>query len=108
MARIEITLNGRRYPLTCEDGQEPRIRKLAAYVDDKLTHMVVGGGIGSDSHLLAMTALVLADELFDRADELASMRARINNAPHEPENAIATLSNVIHRIEELAAKIERA
>ncbi|HEX4892400.1 MAG TPA: cell division protein ZapA [Hyphomicrobiaceae bacterium] len=73
MGQVTITLNGRSYRLRCGDGEEKRLLELAEHVDDRLASLVAEFGQVGDERLLLMTALMIADELFDaRAALLAS------------------------------------
>jgi cell division protein ZapA len=73
MGQVTITLNGRSYRLRCGDGEEQRLLELAEHVDDRLASLVAEFGQVGDERLLLMTALMIADELFDaRASLLAS------------------------------------
>lgn len=62
MSEVVLTVGGRNYTLSCEDGQEDHIRDLAALVDTKL-----GDGVsqlpGMEAKNLLFAALFLADEL---------------------------------------------
>ena len=40
MGQVSVPVNGRSYAITCEDGQESRIRRLAQYVDAKVAEFV--------------------------------------------------------------------
>ena len=40
MPEIHLTVNGRSYPVSCEEGQESRIKELAQYVDRKTAEFV--------------------------------------------------------------------
>ena len=69
MARVDISLAGRNYPIACDDGQEERVRRIAAYIDGKIAsigHMPTA----TDTHLLVMASLMLGDELFDAQSRL--------------------------------------
>lgn len=63
MSQITITINSREYPIACEDGQELRIMQLADMLDEKAKLLAAGGNQISESLLLAMVGLLLADEL---------------------------------------------
>ena len=65
MPQIEISLNGRRYPVACEPGEEERVRSVAAFVDGRLAELKATAVHASDTQLLVMASLLLADELFD-------------------------------------------
>lgn len=74
MAQVTVTLNGRKYRLTCGDGEEPRLLALAEHLSGHVERLAVEfGQVGSD-RLLLMAALHIADELFDARAALASQR----------------------------------
>ncbi|HYE48961.1 MAG TPA: cell division protein ZapA [Azospirillaceae bacterium] len=116
MARVEITLNGRTYPLACEDGQEQRLRELGAYVDARLKEIASGAAAGSEAQLLVLTSLVLADEIFElRSAQLGARRgapaaapAQGPATPSEGEAVVSAVDNLAKRIEDIAARLERA
>src|SRR3984893_932882 len=70
MGQVSVPVNGRSYAITCEDGQETRIRRLAQYVDAKVTEFVGRVGQAGEGRLLLLAALVIADELSDANDAL--------------------------------------
>ncbi|HEY0833203.1 MAG TPA: cell division protein ZapA [Azospirillum sp.] len=111
MARVEIEINGRPYQLACEDGQEPRIRELAAYVDARLKQVTGGGRSGSDAMMLVATCLVLADELSDALTGRGAPPTRLGPSPEDmaaEAAAVAAVDTITRRIEEVAARLERA
>lgn len=63
MAQITITINSREYAISCEDGQELRILQLSRILDEKAKLLTDGSTQISESMLLAMVGLILADEL---------------------------------------------
>lgn len=63
MAQVTITINSREYAIACEDGQEVRILQLSRMLDDKAKLLTAGTNQISESMLLAMVGLLLADEL---------------------------------------------
>ena len=107
MARVDISLAGRNYPIACDDGQEERVRRIAAYIDGKIAtiaHMPTA----TDTHLLVMASLMLGDELFDAQSRLEGAAAS-SDAEAEADAAIAqSIGRLANRIETIAAKLERA
>lgn len=75
MAQVSVPVNGRSYAIACEDGQETRIRRLAQYVDAKVSEFVGSAGQVGEARLLLLAALVIADELSDANDALERNRA---------------------------------
>jgi len=65
MGQVAVTMNGRTYRLSCEDGGEKRLKQLADHVAEKVETLAGEfGQIGSD-RLVLMAAILVADELFD-------------------------------------------
>ena len=110
MARVDISLGGRHYPIACDDGQEDRVRRIAAYIDEKITSMGSLGG-ATDTHVLVMASLMLGDELFDvRSRHQAAPRenAGAGKAGADDEAVAASISQLASRLDSLAAKLEQA
>src|SRR5260221_357491 len=63
MAQVILTINGRDYPIACDDGQEERIRQLGQYVDGKVAEFAKKWGKVGDARLILMASLVITDEL---------------------------------------------
>lgn len=104
MAQVDIEVNGRAYRMLCEDGQEGRLRDLAAYVDTRLKQLTGGGKVGSEAQMMLMTCLVLADEL---QDAMAG-RGMAPLSTVKEEEVASAVDHVARRIEEVAARMERA
>lgn len=69
MGQITVTLNGRSYRLQCRDGEESRVAEVGRYVAERVDSLAAEFGTGSHDRLLAMAALMLADEVFDLLGE---------------------------------------
>lgn len=65
MGQVLITLNGRSYRFECGDGEEARLKELAAYVMSRLDGIKREHGNIGEERLLLMTALLIADDLWD-------------------------------------------
>ena len=74
MGQVTVPVNGRSFTITCDDGEEPRIRRLAQYVDAKVAEFVARVGQVGEARLLLLAALVIADELSDANDALKANR----------------------------------
>ena len=108
MGQVAVTIKGRNYPVACDDGQEDHVTRLAAYIDKRASEIAVTVGSVSESRLLVMTSLMVADELADAYDEVE----RLQQEAKEAEAAIrAELSEQLETkysplVETLAARIE--
>jgi cell division protein ZapA len=65
MGQVAIAVNGRSYRFECGDGEEARLQELAAYVKSRMDGLTREHGTIGEDRLLLMTALLIADELWD-------------------------------------------
>jgi cell division protein ZapA len=72
MAEVTLTVNDRSFNLACAEGDEERLQRLAAYVDERLEAIASSGVVRKESDLMALTAIVLADELFDTQSKISN------------------------------------
>jgi len=122
MARVSITINDQSYDIACADGEEQHILDLASVVDAKVSDLVGAIGQAGEARLLAMTGLLMADEMVEAQDEIAKLRTAAELTPtvHEPAPAPVSapsidedrLAGVLEamaiRIESIAEDLERA
>jgi len=112
MGQVDVKVNGRDFALNCADGQEPRLRRLAQYVDAKIGEFAKNLGQIGEARLILLAALVIADELSDANEALQQERNR-TRAPGAPggeaiEAAASGIHGIAERIESIAARIETA
>lgn len=107
MAQIVVTINGRSYPVACNEGEERRIEELARYVDGKVKGFARELGQIGEARLLVLAALVLADELAD-AHKTPGREKPGNGLAAEDERVAAGVENLAQRIEAIAARLEAA
>lgn len=65
MAEITLTINNRNYDITCDDGHEDHLRRLGAYVDQRVNDLAGAVGQVGEPRLLVMASLLIADELHE-------------------------------------------
>jgi cell division protein ZapA len=107
MAQVVVTVNGRAFELSCADGEEPRIRRLAQYVDGKVVEFVKTLGQIGEARLILLAALVIADELSDTNDLVQNERSRGRSAALDGSGAVASgIRGIAQRIESIAARLE--
>jgi cell division protein ZapA len=117
MAEVNIQLNGRSYEIACDAGQEGRVVDLAAYIDQRLQGIARSGGAYNDAHLLVLTALVLADELYEAREDEARARMTAKSpagAVQAPQNKeeealmVRLLGDLAKRIDGIAQRVQTA
>lgn len=109
MAEVNVTINGRTFGIACDDGQEQRVLDLGKYVDERLKDISRAGAANNESHLMVLTSLVLADEVFDlleSGDAASAANGGSMNGDDEKRfvNAIDYLAN---RIDSIAGSIQK-
>jgi cell division protein ZapA len=104
MASVAVTINGRRYEIACDEGQEAQLSRLGRYVDDRVRQLAAAVGPLGDTRLLVMTSLLLADELSDKNQELESYKVEHSAAIRERKDEMITqnLDRLTQRISQIA------
>lgn len=106
MPMVEITVAKRRYQVQCDEGQEARLKRLAAYLDGKASELARQSPQLGEARLLLLAALLVADELFDAYDEIQQLRGRLGQEAREGEaDAAKALERVAERLDELARAV---
>ena len=111
MSQITITINSREYPVACEDGQELRIMQLADVLDEKAKQLAGDAGQISESLLLAMVGLLLADELSElkkgnmSKDDDSSRRINTADMLKLDGEIAAAVQNIDSEIKKLAKQL---
>jgi cell division protein ZapA len=120
MTKVNINVNNKPFTIACDDGQEARVQQLGKYVDERFKELNQAGAAPNESYTLVLTALVIADDMFEAKDQAEKARmqaARV--APQGPsaaeieakiraelsaayDNHIAGLNNEIARLKQSA------
>ena len=65
MANVNIKFNNKDYLLSCDDGQEENLEKLANHLDSKYNDLKNNLGNIGENKLLLITAIKMVDDYFD-------------------------------------------
>ena len=111
MGMVTLSVNGRRYEVTCGDGEEERLRQLGASIDLRVGNLVATLGQVGEARLLLLACLLLEDEV-------AEARSSVQPRPHGvvapataggegeytavPDRVAADLEVIARRIEAVA------
>jgi cell division protein ZapA len=108
MAIVNVEVNGRTYPVGCDDGQEPHLLHLARQYDSHVRQVAEEVGQVGDLRLFLLGALMQADELIDaraRAAEAQAALARLQSEHFQLERRATTaLDTAARRIEALTLR----
>lgn len=108
MGQIRVKINGRSYPISCEDGEEDHLRQLGEYLDAVVKSLTdkIGSKTGqiSDTHLLVMAGITIADELSDTYDSVEKGSGA--TGAMAAAGLVDTFDSMATRIESIAARLE--
>ena len=74
MANVNIKFNNRDYLLSCDDGQEESLKKLANHLDSKYNELKKNSGNIGENKLLLITAIQMVDDYFDLFQKVKSTK----------------------------------
>ena len=107
MGQLTVQINGKSYLLGCEDGEEARLKALAATLDEKVRAIGGDGALG-ETRLMLMGALMMADEGAAIGEKLAAAEAENDRLQKLLDAADARAITIIEatakRIEGMAAR----
>jgi len=110
MTQVTVTINGRQFRMSCEDGQEAHLRRLASDLDKRIEKLRTEFGEIGDTRLTVMAALTLADELSEMNDKLRLLDEELgglqNARAASAEHARATQAAVAAALNAAAERIE--
>ena len=122
MAEVNLTIDGRSYPVACDDGQERRLMQLGSYVDQRMREASVSGS-SNKVQAMVLASLMLADEVFDVSEKLTQARETIQNSPlattadskieyqglspNDEQNVINLIGQMASKVEKLTARIQK-
>ena len=105
MAQVTLRINGHAHTVGCKDGEEPHLVAMGEEVEKRIERVKALGVNSGEAKVLAMAALLLADELHDMSVELESAR---KGRPGTPERTKSErLSRLASRAEAIAASAEQ-
>lgn len=104
MAEVRLSIAGREYIVTCQDGEEARLQALGALVDEKAREAGGPSGGLNESRLLLFSALLLADKVYDGVAAAPTASADVPDP--QTDQAAETLERLADRLENLAQRLE--
>ena len=119
MSQVNVTINGRKFRMACEDGQESRLTQLAADFDQRIEQLRASFGEIGDTRLTVMAALTVADELAEASGKLRRLEAEFaslhdarvtaaEKAKTTQATVSAALTTAAERIEGLAKRLNQS
>ena len=79
MANVNIKFNGKDYLLSCDDGQEENLEKLAGHLNKKFDELKSNLGSIGENKLLLIASIKILDEYCDLVKKIESKKKEFNN-----------------------------
>ena len=79
MANVNIKFNGKDYLLSCDDGQEENLKKLANHLSKKFNELKSNLGNIGENKLLLISSIKVIDEYYDLLKKIESKKKEFNN-----------------------------
>jgi cell division protein ZapA len=102
MSKVAIKLYGKDYTVNCDPGQEDRLQEIVQYVEELMGDVAGKVGNTTETRLLMLTCLRLADQLFD-----ARTKADQFTVENE-ELLVAAVEHLNQRVAHVASMVGRA
>lgn len=111
MGQVAVDINGRRFQVACDDGQEEHVRELGAYIDGKVKQVADQIGQVGDPRLLLMASLLITDELYELRQGTAGEQqtggaGMAGGASAIEERAAQMIESTADRLHDIAARLE--
>lgn len=123
MPQVEITIGGRNFEVACQDGEDHFLLSAAAMLDIEASHLASQVGRITETRMLLMAGLMLADKTAGLEEKVKKAEARVTQlqtqidmletrpaarveVPVVPTAVTDTLAEIAARAEALADQIE--
>ena len=103
MAQLTVRINGFGYTIGCKDGEEQHLMSMAHEVERRIDTIKASTGPSGEARMLAMAALLMADEVFELRQRVEELSARGGG----PDPKLGRkLNRMAKRAEEIAATLD--
>ena len=92
MPEVEIEIGGRRFEVACQPGEEDYLISAATALNEEASNIGQQSGRLSESRMLLMAGLMLADQMGSFKDKLAKRDVELTDARSEISKLQAKLS----------------
>jgi len=110
MPEVNVEINGRKYRMACEEGQEPHLQMLADTFNRKIEALKGNFGEIGDNRLTVMAGIAALDELYEAQNQIGKLKADVEELTRAGEamaaETEATEQKFTRQLAEAARKIE--
>jgi cell division protein ZapA len=122
MPEVRISIGGREFDVSCQEGEEHFLRAAARLIDHEAQVLIAQIGRLPEARMLLMAGLMLADKTAGLEDQLRASEERAQRAeqlanstrtvterievPVLPQNVLDSMAEIAARAEALADAVE--
>lgn len=122
MPEVRISIGGREFDVSCQEGEEHFLRAAARLIDHEAQVLIAQIGRLPEARMLLMAALMLADKTAGLEDQLRASEEKAQRAeqmanstrtvterievPVLPQNVLDSMAEIAARAEALADAVE--
>jgi cell division protein ZapA len=110
MPEVNVEINGRKYRMACEEGQEEHLRNLAERFNQSVENLKGAFGEIGDNRLSVMAGIAVLDELEEAEKKIATLKADVENLTRAGEDLSRETSELeaqyAKKLAETARKVE--
>ena len=110
MPEVKIEIGGRRFEVACQPGEEDYLISAATALNEEASNIGQQLGRLSESRMLLMAGLMLADQMGDFKDKLAKRDVELTDANSEIsklQSKLSASSLIGSEYEELVSEFEK-
>ena len=112
MPEVSVEINGRKYRMACEDGQEEHLMGLARRFNEQVDAFKGDFGEIGDNRLTVMAGIAIIDTLAETERKLARVQDELNEAVRAGQSlsrdGAALEEKFAHQLSDVARQVELA
>ncbi len=105
MSNVDLQIGGRKFTVSCADGEEAHVSELGDLIDKKVETLGQHAG-QNEVRMLLYASLVLADELKELRIAAERQAAAPPPVPAVPSDLCERLNGIAVQIEKVAERLE--
>ena len=110
MSQVTITVGGRHYRLSCDEGEEPHLAGLGEKLDTMMNELREAFGEIGDQRLTVMAAILALDRLDEAEKQVEAVEADVSSVRENRNESVGLSKQLEERftaaLETAAARIE--
>lgn len=107
MPEVNVEINGRKYRMACEEGQEPHLQMLADTFNRKIDALKGNFGEIGDSRLTVMAGIAAIDALFEAEQKIEELTRHVDELTQAGEAMAAETEDIERKLSKQLAEAAR-